>query len=70
MSAAASAAKLRNGAKQLRLQWLEVRAAWRDENSRRFEEKYIAPLLARARTTELTMAQMAAVLQKVRNDCG
>ena len=70
VSAAASAAKLRNGAKQLRLQWLEVRATWRDENTRRFEEKYITPLLARARATELTMAQMAAVLQKVRHDCG
>lgn len=69
MSVTAGVGKLRKATKDLRIQWREAQTAWRDENSRRFEEKYIAPLLARARTTELTMARMATVLQNVRHDC-
>ena len=69
MSTNAGLGKLKQAAKDLKTQWDETRAAWHDENSRRFEEHYVVPLLARLRTVELTMAHMASVLQEVRHDC-
>ena len=61
--------KLRRAAKDLRAQWSEVRLAWHDENTRRFEQKHVVPLLARLRTVELAMGHIATVLQKARHDC-
>jgi hypothetical protein len=69
MSVTAGLGKLRRAATDLRAQWGEAKVAWHDENSRRFEQTYVAPFLARLRTVELTMAHMATVLQKVRHDC-
>lgn len=69
MSVIAGLGKLRRSAKDLRIQWSEVKVAWRDDNTRRFEERYIAPLLSRLRMVELTMGHMATILQKVRHDC-
>ena len=70
MSVSASLGKLKQNAKDLRLQWLEVKQFWRDENSRRFEEQHLAPMLARLRRVELAMGHMASILQKARHDCG
>jgi len=69
MSVNAGLGKLRRAAKDLRAQWSEAKDAWHDENMRRFEQRYLAPLLTRLRTVELTMGHMASVLQKVRHDC-
>ena len=69
MSVVAGLGKLRQAAKDLRIQWSEAQTAWHDDNSRRFEQKYLMPLLTRLRTVELTMRHMATVLQKVRHDC-
>lgn len=69
MSVDAGLEKLKRATKDLRAQWSEAKGAWHDENSRRFEERYVGPLLARLRTVELTMAHMATVLQKARRDC-
>ncbi|MBU0638020.1 MAG: hypothetical protein KKB50_04085 [Planctomycetes bacterium] len=69
MSVNAGLGKLRHAGKDLRLQWNQTKAAWSDENSRRFEQNHLAPLLARLRTTELTLGQMATILQKLRRDC-
>ncbi len=69
MSVSAGLGKLKRAAKDLRAAWNEVRGDWQDENSRHFEETYVAPLLARARTAELTMAQMASVVQQAHQDC-
>lgn len=69
MSVVAGLGKLRQAAKDLRIQWHEAQTAWHDENSRRFEQKHLVPLLTRLRTVELTMRHMATVLQKVRHDC-
>ena len=67
--ATAGLGKLRQAGKDLRAQWNETRAVWRDENSRRFEENFVVPLLARLHRVELTMAHMGAVLQEVHRDC-
>ncbi len=69
MSVTAGLGKLKQAAKDLRIQWAEVRSAWQDDNSRRFQEDRIEPLLARLRMVELAMAQMASVLQQARRDC-
>ncbi len=69
MSVTAGLGKLKQAAKDLRIQWAEVRSAWQDDNSRRFQEDRVEPLLARLRMVELAMAQMASVLQQARRDC-
>lgn len=69
MSTSAGIGKLKQATKDLRAQWNETRAAWHDENSQRFEERYVLPLLARVRSVELALSHMAAVLQEVRHDC-
>ncbi len=69
MSVIAGIGKLRDAAKQLRLQWGEVQGEWHDENARQFHENHIEPLLARVRAVELAMSQIAATAQKARHDC-
>jgi len=68
--AASGLGKLMQAAKTLRAQWEEARGAWHDENSRRFEEDCVAPLLDNLRRVELTLAHMGAVLQELHRDCG
>lgn len=69
MSTGAGLGKLKQAAKDLRVQWTDTRAAWHDENSRQFDERFISPLLARLQKMELMLAHIGAVLQKVRRDC-
>lgn len=69
MSVVAGLAKIEKAEKDLRRHWGEARASWYDRNSDAFEEKYIAPLLARLKTMELVMSAMAATLQKAKHDC-
>jgi len=61
--------KLKQAAKDLRRQWDRVHASWADENSRRFEQERIAPLLLRLRTAEMSMARLASIVQHARRDC-
>ncbi len=69
MSVSAGMGKLRDAAKQLRLQWFEVQGSWQDENARRFHENHVAPLLARLRMVEQAMSQIGSTVQKARRDC-
>ena len=69
MSVSSSLGKLRQAAKDLRFQWIEVKHSWHDENSRRFEERYLTQMLARLRRVELAMGHMTSILQKARHDC-
>ncbi len=69
MSVTSGQGNLRQAGKDLRARWLDTKAAWHDQNSRRFEEEYLVPLLGRLRTVELAMGHMATVLRKVRGDC-
>jgi hypothetical protein len=69
MSVNAGRGKLREGSKRLQARWKEIRVVWRDENSRRFEETLMEPLLSSIRTSEMAMEHMEAVLQRVRRDC-
>jgi hypothetical protein len=69
MSVNAGHAKLREGSKRLQARWKEIRVMWRDENSRRFEETLVEPLLSSIRTGEIAMEHMEAVLHRIRRDC-
>lgn len=70
MSVSAGHGKIRKATKELQVRWNDAQADWHDQNSRLFEEKYLDPLMADLRAVEGAMNHMAAVLQKVRNDCG
>lgn len=69
MSVRAAGAKCKDVEKRLRHCWAEVKAGWRDDNARRFEEDVIGPLLARARAVEDVLGRLAATLQQLRRDC-
>ncbi len=69
MSVTAGLGKIKRASKDLRRHWSEAKVSWRDRNSRLFEDKYVAPLLARLNTLELTMGNMISTLSKARHDC-
>ena len=69
VSASSSLGQLIQAAKDLRRQWSVVQEHWRDDNCRRFEQKYLTPLLARQRRVEVALGHMASILQHARRDC-
>lgn len=69
MSIESSVSKLTRVEKDLRRTWGEIAALWRDDNSRRFEQTVISPLITRLRTTSMAMGRMATALRKARQDC-
>ena len=69
MSVNAGHARLREASKDLLVHWNDIRAVWRDENSQRFEEAWVEPLLSSIRTARIAMEHMETVLQRIRRDC-
>jgi len=69
MSVIDSRAKLIMANKKLMVVWHQTRQAWRDENARQFEEKYMAPLEANIRATILAMERMNHALDSAHHDC-
>ena len=70
MSVIATQGRLKRAARELETEWLTAQTGWRDENSRRFGENHVEPLLERVRMVEQMMSQLAAVLQQARHECG
>jgi len=70
MSVSGGIGKMKQARQILQAQWDETSSAWQDENSRRFEERVIAPLLTRVRQVEQALGQMDVILHEVRRDCG
>lgn len=70
MSVGSGHAKLKRAARDLLVRWRSVQAMWRDENSRKFEENYIDPFMAKLRITESAMGHMTMMLDQIRRDCG
>jgi hypothetical protein len=70
MSAVESRAKLVQAAKKLAAEWDQTRETWRDENSRQFEKKYIAPLESNVRAAVLAMERIETMLSGAQHDCG
>ena len=62
--------RLVEAAKRIKLDWQQVKDAWRDSNCRHFEEDFISPLEKEIRQTAQAMEQMGNALARVRQDCG
>ena len=69
MSARVGMAKLNRSQKDLLARWDHTQTHWKDEVSRRIEQKTLEPLAADVWQVVAAMAQIAAVLQQVRRDC-
>ncbi len=69
MSVYAGQANLKRASGDLLARWNETRLVWRDDISRKFEERYIDPLVLQLRTAQEAMAHMDSVLGKIRRDC-
>lgn len=70
MSAIQSRAKLIQAAKKLMADWQQVQEAWRDENCRQFDKKYMTPLESSIRAAASAMERMETMIDGVQQDCG
>ena len=69
MSVNSGLGKVHRASVDLGVKWDEIKSVWRDQNSRKFEEDILTPLLARLRAAEAAMGQMEDTLYKLRRDC-
>ena len=69
MSAHAGMAKLNRSQQDLMVRWKQTRLLWTDSVARNIEQKTLDPLSIDVRHAINAMAQIAGILQKVRNDC-
>jgi hypothetical protein len=69
MSAIDGRAKLVQASKKLLAEWQQTRENWRDENARRFEQQYMAPLEANIRSAVLAIERIGSALEGARQDC-
>ena len=69
MSVYAGRVKIKDASKTLRARWNSTKSLWRDEVSRKFEEKQLDPLLLKLRKAEEALSHMDGVLNRLRRDC-
>jgi hypothetical protein len=62
--------QLAEATKQLKRHWNGVQSAWTDAVSEEFDETYLKPLETDIRSAMSAMDQMAALLSRIRQDCG
>lgn len=55
--------------KNLSAEWQRARDHWRDVKSQEFEEKYLEPLPHHVGRASAAIAELNALLRKVRHDC-
>lgn len=70
MSTIESRARLVQAAKKLMADWEQVQEAWRDDNCRQFDKKYMGPLQSSIRAAALAMERMETMLEGAQQDCG
>ncbi len=64
-----SGARLAGLTKELRMQWLNTKAYWKDAKCEEFERKYMEELFASVDRAVTVMEQLDKLLTKVRTDC-
>ena len=64
-----SSARLVGLTKELRTQWQDTKAYWKDAKSQEFEHRYMEELLASVDRTVTVIEQLDKLVSKVRNDC-
>ena len=69
MSAIESRAKLIQAAKNLIMEWQHAQEAWRDDNCRQFDKKYMAPLESSIRAATQALERMDTMLDSAQQDC-
>ncbi len=69
MSAIEGRAKLVQAGKKLMTEWQQTRENWRDENARRFEQQYMAPLEANIRAAVLAIERIGSAIEAARQEC-
>jgi uncharacterized protein YeaO (DUF488 family) len=65
----ASSNRLSGITKELRAQWADTKAHWKDAKSLEFEHRYMEELLASVDRTVTVMEQLDKLLTKIRTDC-
>jgi hypothetical protein len=56
-------------AKKLMADWEQVQDAWRDDNCRRFDKRYMTPLQASIRAAAQALERMETMLEGAQQDC-
>ena len=69
MSPKGSAANLILAVKELSLEWQQTKSSWRDIKSQEFERTYLEEIPDHANRATFVMAELDALLRKVRSDC-
>jgi hypothetical protein len=69
MNIAVSANNLHEATKKLAAAWEQTKAYWRDVKSIEFEARYLEHLPNDAARAVAVMAEIDALLKKVRSDC-
>ena len=62
-------ARLAKAAKDLGIQWQDIRSIWKDQAADNFEQTYIEPLETELRKSKLAMEQLGALAAKVKSEC-
>ena len=55
--------------KELLSRWQQTREHWMDDKAREFDERYMLELESRVKSATTSIANLEAVLRKVRSDC-
>jgi len=55
--------------KELLNRWQQTRECWMDTKAREFDERYMLELESRVKSATTSIANLEAVLRKVRSDC-
>jgi hypothetical protein len=69
MSTSASGARLAALTKELLNRWQQTRESWMDTKAREFDERYMLELESMVKSATTGIANLDAVLRKVRSDC-
>jgi hypothetical protein len=64
-----SGARLAGITKELRAQWHDTKACWKDAKCQEFEQKYMEELFASVDRAVTVIEQLDKLLTKVRSDC-
>ena len=64
-----SGTRLTGITKELRAQWQDTKAYWKDAKSQEFEHRYMEELLASVDRTVTVMEQLDKLITKIRTEC-
>ncbi len=64
-----SANRLSGITKELRAQWQDTKAYWKDEKGQEFERRFMEELLASVDRAVTVIEQLDKLLTKIRKDC-